>query len=229
MSVDATTAVKAPAVVGIDVISDVMCPWCFIGKRRLEHAAQMLAGEVDLAVVWQPYQLDASLPAEGLDRKTYLEAKFGGPDQAAETYARIGEAGAGEGIDFNFDAIAVSPNTLDAHRLIHWAGQQSPAVQGAVVEQLFTRFFLHGEHIGRHDVLVEAAEEAGMAIDGLTEKLAGEQDRDAIAGQAAHAGRIGVTGVPCFIIDRRLAVSGAHAPETLVMAIRQALGERQPN
>ncbi len=224
-----SAAASAPPAVGIDVISDVMCPWCFIGKRRLERAAQTLAGEVDLAIAWQPYQLDATLPPEGLDRKIYLETKFGGPDQAAEIYARIAQAGAGEGIDFNFDAIAVSPNTLDAHRLIHWAASEGAAAQGAVVEQLFTRFFLHGEHIGRHDVLVEAAEAAGMDTDGLDARLAGDEDRDAVAGRAAHATQIGVTGVPCFIIDRRLAVTGAHEPETLVTAIRQAIGERQPN
>ena len=156
-----------------------MCPWCFIGKRRLERAQAMLDGEIALAIAWRPYQLDATLPPEGLDRKTYLETKFGGPERAAEIYATIAAAGAGEGIDFNFDAISVSPNTLDAHRLIRWAGDDGVTTQGAVVEQLFRRFFLHGEDVGRASVLAEAAQEAGMNGVDIARRLASDEDRQA--------------------------------------------------
>uniref|UniRef100_UPI00273EED78 DsbA family oxidoreductase n=2 Tax=Roseitalea TaxID=1915401 RepID=UPI00273EED78 len=148
--------------VTIDVISDVMCPWCFIGKRRLERAAAMVEGAFSLAVAWHPFQLDASLPPEGLDRRAYLEAKFGGAEQARKAYDQIAEVGRGEGIAFDLDAIMVSPNTLDAHRVIRWAGQDGPATQDAVVEALFVRFFTRAEHIGRHAVLADAAEAAGM-------------------------------------------------------------------
>lgn len=206
----------------VDVISDVMCPWCFIGTRRLERAAEMAEGQFDLTVTWRPFQLDASIPPGGVDRTTYLETKFGGPDQAAETYARIGQAGASEGIDFNFEAIAVSPNTLDAHRVIRWAGGQGEATQGAVVEQLFRRFFLHGEDIGDAAILSEAAGEAGMDGGSVRELLATDRDADKVSAEAAHASEIGVTGVPCFIFARRIAVSGAHEAETLVAAMQEA-------
>ncbi|QBK30762.1 DsbA family oxidoreductase [Roseitalea porphyridii] len=214
-----------PAPMSVDVISDVMCPWCFIGKRRLERAAEMAEGEFDLSVTWRPFQLDATIPAGGVDRREYLDAKFGGADQAQEAYARIGAAGASEGIDFNFEAIDVSPNTLDAHRVIRWAGGVDEATQGAVVEQLFRRFFLHGEDIGKTDVLARAAGEAGMDDALVRDLLATERDVEEVGAEAAHAAQIGVTGVPCFIFARRIAVSGAHEPETLIMAMREAAKE----
>lgn len=216
-----------PMPMNVTVISDVMCPWCFIGKRRLERAAQLAADEFSLTVDWRPFQLDPTIPPGGMDRKTYLENKFGGPDGAHEIYARIGDAGASEGIDFNFDAIAVSPNTLDAHRVIRWAGGVGEAMQGAVVEQLFRRFFLHGEDIGDAAILVEAASEAGMDGALVAELLASDRDAETVRAEAAHAGEIGVTGVPCFIFAMRIAVSGAHEPETLLMAMRQAAQEAQ--
>ena len=211
----------------VDVISDVMCPWCFIGKRRLERAAGMARDEFALSVTWRPFRLDATIPPGGIDRRTYLENKFGGPDGAREVYARIGAAGAGEGIDFNFDAIAVSPNTLDAHRVIRWAGGIGESTQGAVVEQLFRRFFLHGEDIGDRGVLAEAADEAGMDGALVRALLATDRDAEEVGAEAARASEIGVTGVPCFIFAGRTAVSGAHEPETLVMAMRQAAREAQ--
>ena len=216
--------VGVPRPMEVDVISDVMCPWCFIGKRRLERAAEMVDGEFDLVVSWRPFQLDATLPPGGKDRQSYRSEKFGGPERARAIYAQIEAAGAGEGIDFNFDAIAVSPNTLDAHRLIRWAGAEGTATQGAVVEQLFARFFLHGENIGDVAVLAEAADEAGMDGAAVRADLATDRDVDAV-----RADEIGVTGVPCLIFDRRIAVTGAHEPETLVTAMRQAADEALPN
>ena len=214
-----------PMPMSVDVISDVMCPWCFIGKRRLERAAEMADDEFDLTVIWRPFQLDASIPPGGVDRKTYLDNKFGGADQAQEAYARIGAAGASEGIDFNFEAIDVSPNTLDAHRVIRWAGGLGEDTQGAVVEQLFRRFFLHGEDIGQADVLADAASEAGMDGNMVRDLLSTDRDTAEVSAEAVHATQIGVTGVPCFIFARRIAVSGAHEPETLVMAMREAAKE----
>lgn len=213
----------------VDVISDVMCPWCFIGKRRLERAAEMAADQFALEVNWQPFQLDASLPAQGLDRRTYLENKFGGPERASQIYSQIEAAGAEEGIDFNFEAIAVSPNTRDAHRVIRWAGAVSAATQSAVVEQLFRQFFIHGANIGQADVLAETAGEAGMEADQVRTRLATDEDCDAVTAEVRRAGEIGVTGVPCFIFGRQIAVMGAHPAETLVEAMRQAAQVDRPN
>jgi predicted DsbA family dithiol-disulfide isomerase len=143
----------------IDVVSDVMCPWCFVGKRRLERALAE-AADVPVEVIWRPFQLDPTLPPDGKDRRAYLEEKFGGPEQAAAIYERIREAGREEGIAFAFDRIARSPNTLDAHRLIRWAGEEG--VQDAMVERLFELYFLEGADLTREATLVEAAVAAGM-------------------------------------------------------------------
>ncbi len=207
----------------VDVISDVMCPWCYIGKRRLEAAAALLAGEVEFTITWRPFQLDPSLPPEGLDRKTYLENKFGGAEAARNIYARVEEEGLGEGIDFAFEAIAKSPNTLDAHRVIRWAGAKGHVAQSAVVEQIFRAYFLRGENIGDHDILASAVEEAGVDMPGLKDALASARDRDTVSAEIIRAGQIGVTGVPCFIFGQRLAVMGAHPAESLAHAARQAL------
>ena len=205
----------------VDVVSDVMCPWCLIGKRRLEQAIAMLDEPVE--VRWRPYQLDPTLPPGGRDRREYLEAKFGGPQRAAAIYARIEEAGREEGIAFAFDRIAVSPNTLDAHRLIRWAGSAGEGVQDRVVEALFKAFFEEGRDIGSHHVLVEIAGAAGMDEAIVRDLLASDRDVEAVRAEIAQAQAMGVTGVPCFIIDRRHAVMGAEPAERLVEILRESL------
>lgn len=219
----------SPVLMDVDIISDVMCPWCFIGKRRLERAAEMVAGELTLNIAWRPFQLDATLPSDGKDRQMYLSEKFGGTERAQEIYSQIEAAGAVEGIDFNFDAIAVSPNTLDAHRLVRWAGVESAAMQGAVVEQLFTRYFLNGENVGDADILEDIAVQAGMGGSMVRQRLATGHDVAEVRAEVARAGEIGVTGVPCFIFGRKVAVTGAHEAETLAMAMREAAQDVQPN
>ena len=153
-------------VLTIDVVSDVMCPWCYIGKRRLDRA-QVLAPDIEPVVRWRPFQLDATIPANGMDRQDYLDKKFG-RDKAAEMYAQIKETGEVEGIQFAFDRITKSPNTMNAHRLIRWAevGHQ----QDAVVESLFELYFTEGEDIGETSVLLGAAREARMDT-GLVEEI----------------------------------------------------------
>ena len=161
-------------VLTVDVISDVMCPWCYIGKRRLDRA-QVLAPDVEPLIRWRPFQLDATIPTEGMDRQEYLDNKFG-RDHATEMYAQIQETGEAEGISFAFDAITKSPNTINAHRLIRWAevGDQ----QDTVVERLFDLFFCEGEDIGETSVLLDAAREgllvelASIGADGLTTLVA---------------------------------------------------------
>jgi len=209
----------------VDVISDVMCPWCYIGKTNLDTAISQL-DDIDVEVRWRPYQLDATLPKEGLDRATYLNNKFGGEKGAKEVYGRIREAGQALGIHFNFEDMEVSPNTMDAHRVILLAGGQSPEIQNKLVERLFEIFFLEGGNVGLDDVLVKAAVAAGMDGAIVDELLKSENDKDRVTAEIDHARQIGVQGVPCFIVDNKYAVMGAQPAENLVDAMRQALNER---
>jgi predicted DsbA family dithiol-disulfide isomerase len=208
----------------LDVVSDVMCPWCYIGKRRLEQALDQVAagGEVEVELRWRPFQLDPTLPQEGRDRREYLETKFGGPERADEIYERIRQAGLEEGLEFDFAAIGVSPNTIDAHRVIRWASNEGQEVQDKLVEKLFRDFFMEGANIGKHEVLVEAAREAGMDESVVAALLATDQDREAVSEEIAVAQQMGVTGVPCFIIDNKYAVMGAQPADQIVGAIQQA-------
>ncbi len=191
----------------LDIVSDTICPWCFIGKRRLERA---LAGRPDLKldIRWRAFQLNPTMPAGGMDRATYVSTKFGGEDKAKAIYQRIAEAGSGEGIDFNFAAIKRTPNTLDSHRLIRWAG--SADKQDQVVEALFRRYFLEGEDIGDHAVLTDTAREAGMDTNLVTQLLADGSDLELIRSEDETAREMGISGVPCFLIGEKYAVSGAQ-------------------
>jgi predicted DsbA family dithiol-disulfide isomerase len=207
----------------VDVVSDVVCPWCYLGKRRLELALEQ-AEDVEVEVRWRPFQLDPTIPEGGVDREDYFREKFGDLSRVAAIHERLKELGDGVGIRFAFERIARTPNTLDAHRLIRWA-----SIEGAgeeVVEKLFSLFFEDGADLGDIDVLVEAAVAAGLPGDLVRRLLEGDADRDAVREEIATTQRIGVTGVPCFIIDGRYAVMGAQEPEAIVAALRQARDER---
>lgn len=208
----------------IDVISDVMCPWCYIGKKNLDEAVAA-SPELDVEISWRPYQLDATLPKEGKDRQKYLSDKFGGKAEADSRYANIKQAGSFVGIDFNFDLMKVSPNTLDAHRVIRWAGGNGTEVQNKLVRRLFELFFLEGGHIGDDDVLVEAAIFAGMDGKLVRELLESDRDKKEVQQEIAQAQQMGVTGVPCFVIDNKFAVMGAQPVEALVSAFKQAIDD----
>lgn len=209
----------------IDVVSDVVCPWCYIGKRRLEDAlAQLRAADPDLPVQvrWHPFQLNPDLPPEGKDRRHYLEQKFGGPARAKEIYARIAAAGATVGIPFAFDAIERQPNTLDAHRLLAWAQSRHEGDADVLVELLFKAYFIDGLYLGDHEVLVARAEAAGYdAADARAFLASGALVSDT-AGADRRAREMGVSGVPFFIFDGKTAVSGAQEAAILLDAIRQA-------
>jgi len=203
----------------IDVVSDVVCPWCFIGQKRLDKAVAAVP-EVSVEIRWRPFQLDPTIPAEGKDRKQYMLAKFGNAEKLREIHARIEALGAAEGIDFDFEAITVSPNTLDAHRVLRWAANGAE-VQGRLARRLFQLYFEEGKNIGDHAVLIEAAREAGMDAPVVEAMLATDADRDEVLNEAATASRMGITGVPCFLFESKYAVMGAQDTDTLADAIRQ--------
>ena len=201
----------------IDVISDVMCPWCYIGKRRLDRA-QVLARHVEPVIRWRPFQLDATIPPEGMDRQDYLDKKFG-RDRAAGMYTQIRETGEAEGIAFAFDRITKSPNTINAHRLIRWA--EVGGQQDCVVERLFELYFTEGEDIGEAPVLLEAAREADMDVELVAEVLATDKDVDEVQKEIALAHELGVQGVPTFVLDQTHILVGAQRAEVLADAMVQ--------
>lgn len=206
----------------IEIVSDAVCPWCWIGKRRLDEA---LAARPGLAVerVWRTYMLNPEMPASGMDRDSYLAAKFGA-DRLPRLHEPLAAIGREEGIPFDFKAISVMPSTVDAHRLARWA--LTAGVQPQVVEDLFSRYFEQGQDIGDPAVLVEAARSAGMDADLVAELLAGEQDVDRIRREDTLARQIGVTGVPTFIINGKWALVGAQPAEQWVEVLdRVAAGE----
>ena len=194
----------------IEIFSDVVCPWCYIGKRRFEraHTARPHTG---LAVTWRAFQLNPEMPADGIDRQRYLELKFGGGDQAGQVYHRIAAAGAEEGIDFAFDRIRRTPNTVNAHRLVRWARQQDR--QDEVVESLFQAYFLEGLDIGDRDNLAEIAALAGLDRADARAFLDSVEGVREVLDETRLAYNSGITGVPCFIVDRKYAISGAQEPE----------------
>lgn len=210
-------------VLTIDVVSDVVCPWCFVGKRRLAKALALVP-EIRTEVRWRPYQLAPDLPAEGMPRRDYMLAKFGDPERVRQIHQRLTGIGQEEGIAFAFDRITVAPNTLNAHRLILWA--RSGETQDRVVEALFSAFFIEGRNLSDAAVLIDIGAEHGLERDLLTELFASEADVERTQREFASAQRIGVTGVPFFIVDGRYGIAGAEAPETIAGAIRQAAGER---
>ena len=204
----------------IDIFSDVICPWCLIGRERLRQALARLDPDRPVAIRWLPFELNPDMPPEGMDRKAYVEAKFGGTEQARAIYDRIAEAGRGEGIAFDFSRLDRTPSTFDAHRLIWLAGQDG--LGDVVKDLLFRRYFVDAADIGSPDVLLDVARDAGMDPDRARELLQGGDGADAVRGLEAVAHQMGITGVPFFVFNGRVGVSGAQAPEVLLQAIAQA-------
>jgi predicted DsbA family dithiol-disulfide isomerase len=205
----------------IDIVSDTVCPWCYIGKRRLEQA-MALRPDITFDVHWRPYRLDPTIPPEGVDRREYLRKKFGDSPRTQSMADAIRAEGAREGIAFAFEKIARSPNTLDSHRLIRWAG--STGRQNAVVDRLFAAYFLEGRDIGNRAALVALAAEAGMDGDLVANLLEQDADQSLIEREDTLAHEMGISGVPTFIFENRFMLSGAREPEVLVRVIDKAVG-----
>jgi predicted DsbA family dithiol-disulfide isomerase len=215
----------------IDVISDTVCPWCFIGKRRLQRAMDARPS-IDFDVKWRPYQLDATVPREGMDRQVYMRMKFGDdPMKIVEMHKLIAAEGEKEGIAFDFAAITRRPNTLDSHRLIRWA--EAAGVQDEVVERLFIAYFENGEDIGDVRVLADIADICGMDGVEVAQMLESDTDLNLVMREDQIAREMGVTGVPAMIFGNKLAVSGAREPEVLASVIDRVTemtsGEPQPD
>ena len=211
---------SAESSITVDVVSDVVCPWCFIGQKRLDKAIAAV-GDVEVHVRWRPFQLDPTIPADGMDRRQYMLGKFGSEERIRQIHARIEPLGEAEGIQFAFDAIKVAPNTLDAHRVIRWAGAAGEDVQNRLVRRLFQLNFEQGANIGDYAVLTEAAREAGMDASVVETLLPTDADVEAVRNEIATASRMGITGVPCFLLEGKYAVMGAQDADTLADAIRQ--------
>ena len=209
--------------ISIDVVSDTICPWCYIGKRRLERA---LAGfeRDDVRVRWRPFQLNPGLPGEGMDRGEYLAAKFGGPGPARQVYERIREAGWEEGIDFAFERMPRTPNTFRSHRIVHYAKREG--LQDVAVEALFQAAFVDGRDIGDLETLLDIGAECEIDPVALSEYLASTEDVDALRADEERSRRMGVTGVPFFVVDERYGVAGAQDPAILRQVIEKVVEER---
>jgi predicted DsbA family dithiol-disulfide isomerase len=206
----------------IDIVSDVVCPWCYLGKARLERALTALK-DVKAEISWRPYQLDPTIPRGGIDRKQYMEAKFGTGSRLGEIHKQLESFGREVGIRYDFDAIKVSPNTMDAHRLIRWAAQAGAGMQGKVVDRLFRLYFTEGADIGSHAVLIKAGADSGMDRAIIEALLPTDAEEAGVIGEIAKSRQLGIQGVPCFIINQKYAVSGAQTPDVLIEAMRSAM------
>ncbi|SCX02669.1 Protein-disulfide isomerase [Agrobacterium sp. DSM 25558] len=204
----------------IDVVSDMVCPWCYLGKARLDLALAEILDEVSVDVNWRPYRLNPDYPPEGVDQKAELEKKLGGKEKVEQAHEMLTQLGKEVGINFDFDAIKIGPNTLDAHRLSLWAHAEGREFQDKVTTALFKANFEEGRNIGDHEVLADIAEQAGMNREVVTRLLASDADKDTIVAEIDAAQQMGVAGVPFFILDQKYAVSGAQSKEVLINALR---------
>lgn len=202
--------------VKLDILSDPICPWCYIGKTYLDQAL-VARPDHSFQIEWHPFQLNPDMPAGGMDRKAYLEGKFGGKDAALRAYAPIVERAEQMGLNIDFAGIQKTPNTLDSHRLIHWAGLEGR--QTAVVSALFTAYFVAGQDIGDHDVLLGIATDAGMDAEVTQRLLKTDADVQDISQRDRHARDRGVGGVPCFIVANQHALSGAQPTDLWIKVI----------
>lgn len=201
--------------ISVDVVSDVICPWCFLGKRRLDRAIGLL-DDIKVDVNWRPFFLDPTIPKEGMSRRAYMENKFGA-ERLKTIHDPLIAAGKEDGVPYAFDRITRTPNTMDAHRIIRWS--HDAGKQHEVVERLFMAYFSLGLDIGDRAVLLKIAADVGMDRANVSEKLESGADVDAVNAEVERAYRMGVTGVPCFIFAQKQGLMGAQPAEVLADAI----------
>jgi predicted DsbA family dithiol-disulfide isomerase len=209
------------AKVTVEVVSDVICPWCFLGKRRLDKALAATP-DVEVEVVFRPFFLDPTIPADGKDRREYMVAKFG-EERLKTIHDPLIKAGLEDDVPFKFDKIIRTPNTLNAHRLINWA--RADGKQGEIAEALFIAYWRDGRDIGDIDELVDIAKSCGLDGEKVERDLLSDRDAKLIATEVLSAQRMGVTGVPTYIINQRYGVVGAQPAEVLASAIQQVAAE----
>jgi predicted DsbA family dithiol-disulfide isomerase len=202
----------------IEIYSDIVCPWCYVGKRRLERALTSVGSDVH--VTWRPFQLNPTMPLEGMDRTAYLKAKFGSLEAFGRMEEQLLAAGADEQIPFAFEKIQRTPNTFTAHRLVWYAAQQGK--QGDVVEFLFRAYFREGKNIGELKTLAHVAAESGLDLTDAEEFLASEKGAVEVKAEEAIGRRLGISGVPYFVLNGRVSIYGAQPSEIIVSAIEQA-------
>lgn len=203
----------------LSVVSDAICPWCYVGKRRLEQAFGLMEGAPRPRVTWRPFELNPQMPKAGIDRREYRMRKFGSWERSLQMDAQLAEAGKSVGIAFRYDLMKRTPNTFDAHRLIWLAGRMG--VQDAIVERLFRAYFSEGRDIGDANVLAGLAAEAGIERARAEALLAGTEGATEVAGEEEVAMRAGLSGVPTFVLDGRVLFSGAQSPEVIARALNR--------
>lgn len=206
----------------IEVISDVICPWCFVGKRRLEKAIASTGSEYDVQVQWLPFQLNPTMPEQGISRKDYRTRKFGSWQRSQELDGNLSAVGEAEGIVFNFERIERTPNTVDAHRLIWLAGQHG--CQEAVVEALFAAYFTAGRDVGNHQILIQIGIESGLQRHVVESMLSSDDGLQSIRDAREANQQRGISSVPLFVLNNKSTLSGAQQPETFLDAFHQVIG-----
>ncbi len=208
----------------IEIYSDVVCPWCFIGKRRLEQALETAGYANQAHMAWRPFQLNPTMPKSGMDRRAYLDAKFGGAEARRAMEERVAKAGEADGIVFAFDRIERTPNTFEAHRLMWLAQQQGK--QDDLAEALFLAYFTEGRDIGDGQTLVEVATETGLDRDAVGQFLVSDQGVEEVRAEEGVGHRMGIRGVPYFVLNGTYAISGAQPPDVFVSALKRAEVDR---
>ncbi|WP_170348872.1 MULTISPECIES: DsbA family oxidoreductase [Ruegeria] len=208
--------------VKLDIMSDPICPWCYIGKTHLDKALAAIPDH-PFVIEWHPFQLNPDMPNEGMDRREYLERKFGGKDGAVRAYAPVVEHAQNAGLSIDFEGMKRTPNTLDAHRLIHWAGIEGK--QDAAVNALFDAYFVQGRDIGDHEVLADIADSIGMDAAVVSKLLKSDADREDIRTRDTHSRQMGVNSVPTFIVANQHAVPGAQPPEMWEKVIGEIMSQ----
>lgn len=206
----------------LDILSDPICPWCYIGKARLDKALSALPDH-PFEIRWQPYQLNPDMPEQGMDRRDYLERKFAGKAGAVQIYSQIERAAQEDGLAVDFGAIKRTPNTLNAHRLIHWAGLEGR--QNAIIDRLFAAYFVNGVDISQEDALLNIAKAAGMDDTVIKRLLQSDADRQEIIDKDQGFRQSGVTGVPCFIIGGHYVVQGAQSRDFWTEVVRDIVAQ----